>query len=132
MQPFNPFLRSFFASKLPAQCSPASHFVCSVCSHVASLTNLNHQVLLVPTTEFLLAQTDTESQLPFSELAQNEDFLSSHVLRIPSALMPGGGPLQSIREGKAKTKQYNTLNGRTVVVKDNSAYSNKGETRAHL
>ena len=84
-------------------------------------------MLLVPTTDFLLTQTDTESQAPFSELTQNEEFLSGHVLRIPGALIPGGGPLQSAREGKAKTKQYSTLNGKTVVVKDNLVYSNKGE-----
>ncbi|KAH0077976.1 hypothetical protein KCU66_g20771, partial [Aureobasidium melanogenum] len=71
---------------------------------------------------------DRETTAPYSDLAVSEEFLSSHVIRIPGGIPPGstskdGG---NIRETKGKAKQYNTLNGRTVVVKDTYVYSNKG------
>jgi hypothetical protein len=32
----------------------------------------------------------------------------------------------NMRESRGKAKQYTTINGRTIVIKDNFAYSNKG------
>ena len=112
MQPLNPYLRAFFRSALPAQCQPISH-----------------HILLVPTTDILLNSKDRESNTTYADLAGTEDFLSSHVLRVP-----GGGPPLSgsgkdgsnARENKSKAKQFSTINGRTVVVKDAFVYSNKG------
>ncbi|CAK3986744.1 related to VPS9 domain [Lecanosticta acicola] len=112
MQPLNPYLRAFFRSALPAQCQPISH-----------------HILLVPTTEVLIRSKDRESNTLYADLAGTEDFLASHVLRVP-----GGGPPLSgngkdagnARENKNKAKQYSTINGRTVVVKDSFVYSNKG------
>ena len=111
MHPLNPFLRAFFRSTLPSQCLP-----------------VNHHILLVPTTESLFQGRDRETTAPYTDLAVSEEFLSSHVIRVPGGLAPGvtakdGG---NIRETKGKAKQYSTINGRTVVVKDTYVYSNKG------
>lgn len=124
MQPLNPYLRAFFRSALPAQCQPISH-----------------HILLVPTTEVLLRSKDKDTNTSYADLAGTEEYLASHVLRVPGGGAPqnsnngsgsgsgrgsgkdGGG---SVREGKGKAKQYSTINGRTVIVKDSFVYSNKG------
>lgn len=114
MHPLNPYVRAFFRSALPAQCQP-----------------IGHHVLLVPTTEVLLRAKDRDSNTSYADLAGTEEFLASHVLRVPG----GGPPLSSggsgggggnARENKNKAKQYTTINGRTVVIKDSFVYSNKG------
>lgn len=86
------------------------------------------QILLVPTTESLLQGRDRETTASYADLAASEDFLASHVLRVPGGQMPSGTTKESgnIRENKTKAKQYSTINGRTVVVKDTYVYSNKG------
>ncbi|KAH8808175.1 hypothetical protein F5884DRAFT_704679 [Xylogone sp. PMI_703] len=111
MQPLNPFLSSFFKSALPSQCTP-----------------IHHHILLVPTTEVLLTSRDRESGALYSDLAGSEEFLGSHVLRIPANnnAAAGGKDTPSMRENRGKPKQYTTVNGRTVVVKDSFVYSNKG------
>jgi hypothetical protein len=81
------------------------------------------QILLVPTTECLLAAKDRETGSLYTDLAASEDFLASHVLRISGSPVPGGG---SGRDSRGKAKQFNTINGRTVVVKESFVYSNKG------
>ncbi|KAI9737306.1 MAG: hypothetical protein M1818_005839 [Claussenomyces sp. TS43310] len=85
-------------------------------------------ILLVPTTEVLLTSRDRESGSVFAELASSDDFLASHVLRIPSLTggSAGGKDVPNMRENRGKPKQFTTLNGRTVVIKDNFVYSNKG------
>ena len=111
-QPLNPFLRAFFRSALPLQCSP-----------------IQHHVLLVPTTEVLLNSKDRESNTSYAELAGTEDFLASHVLRVPGGTAPAGSGARdggNMRENKGRAKQYPTINGRTIVVKDSYVYSNKG------
>ncbi|KAL8921035.1 MAG: hypothetical protein Q9208_005926 [Pyrenodesmia sp. 3 TL-2023] len=80
-------------------------------------------VLLVPTTEILLTSRDRESNSPYSSLTTSEDFLASHVIRISGAQNPSSG---SVRDSKGKAKQYTTINGRTVIVKESYVYSNKG------
>lgn len=112
MHPLNPFLRAFFRSALPSQCSP-----------------VNHHILLVPTTEVLLNSKDRETNASYAELATTEEFLASHVLRVPGSAPPAGNGARegaNVRENKSKAKQYATINGRTVVVKDAFVYSNKG------
>ncbi|KAK4634759.1 UPF0507 protein [Fulvia fulva] len=112
MQPLNPYLRAFFRSALPAQCQPISH-----------------HVLLVPTTDILLNSKDRESNTSYADLAGTEDFLASHVLRVPGGGQPSSGSGKdgsNARENKSKAKQFSTINGRTVVVKDSFVYSNKG------
>ncbi|KAL8995666.1 MAG: hypothetical protein Q9169_004636 [Polycauliona sp. 2 TL-2023] len=106
MHSLNPFLRAFFRSTLPDQCNPVS-------SHV----------LLVPTTEVLLTSRDRESNALYSELTSSEEFLASHVIRITGPQAPING---SVRDSRGKAKQYNTINGRTLVVKESFVYSNKG------
>jgi ankyrin repeat protein len=111
-QPLNPFIKAFFWSALPAQCQP-----------------INHHVLLVPTTDVLLRSKDRDSNTPYADLAGTEEFLASHVLRVPGGGQPfGANPKDAgnVRENKNKAKQYTTINGRTVVVKDSFVYSNKG------
>lgn len=118
MQPLNPFLAAFFKSPLPSQCLPAQG-----------------HILLVPSTDVLLTSREAEAA-PGSSLADSvstEEFLSSHVLRIPDPAKPtgaaaGGGKesTPNLREMRGKAKQYNTINGRNVVIKDNVIYTNKG------
>ncbi|KAL8695633.1 MAG: hypothetical protein Q9224_003277, partial [Gallowayella concinna] len=106
MHSLNPFLRAFFRSTLPAQCNP-----------------VNSHILLVPTTEVLLTSRDRESNALYSELTSSEEFLASHVIRTSGAQAPGSG---SVRDSRGKAKQYSTINGRTLVVKESFVYSNKG------
>ena len=111
MQPLNPFVRAFFASKLPAQCSEPSNFI-----------------LFFPTTEHLLTHKEHETQTDWTELVNSEEIISSHVVRVSanhgSSLLGKDGP--SLRDGKGKAKQFTTLNMKTVIIKDNFIYSNKG------
>ncbi|PYH89431.1 VPS9 domain protein [Aspergillus ellipticus CBS 707.79] len=110
MHPLNPFLRAFFRSTVPGQCIPTE----------------NH-VLLVPVTESLVGSRDRESSLFYSDLVVSEEFLGSHTLRIPVSTGAGGGKDDSnIRDSRGKAKQVTTVNGRTVIIKENSVYSNKG------
>ncbi|CRK22399.1 hypothetical protein BN1723_002839 [Verticillium longisporum] len=112
MQPLNPFLAAFFRSSLPTQCTP-----------------VHHHVLLVPSTDALLTSRETDSGSSSQEVVVSEDFLASHVLRIPgTAISAAGGKeaAQNLREMRGKAKQYTTINGRTVVIKDTHVYSNKG------
>ncbi|KAL1958578.1 hypothetical protein VTO42DRAFT_4175 [Malbranchea cinnamomea] len=109
MPPFNPFLRAFFRSIIPAQCAPTQHYV-----------------LLVPTTESLLNSRDRDSNTPYIDLVSSEEFLGSHVLRIST---PGPSVMKdvlAVRDKQGKAKQITTVNGRTVVLKDSFVYSNKG------
>ncbi|KAI0411317.1 hypothetical protein F5X98DRAFT_56858 [Xylaria grammica] len=113
MQPLNPFLAAFFkpGSSVATQCTP-----------------VHHHILLVPTTEFFLTSREVESGLPLSDVVTTDEFLGSHVLRIPSPFLAAGGKdgVGNLREWRGKAKQYTTLNGRSVVIKDAFVYSNKG------
>ncbi|KAL6239772.1 hypothetical protein BDW75DRAFT_197341 [Aspergillus navahoensis] len=109
MHPLNPFLRAFFRSTVPGQCVPVE----------------NH-VLLVPVSESLIGSRDRESSLFYSDLVVSEEFLGSHTLRIPASSGVGGRDDPNVRDGRGKAKQVTTANGRTVIIRDNSVYSNKG------
>ena len=111
MQPLNPFLAAFFKSSLPAQCTP-----------------VRHHILLVPSTDVLLSYRETESGAAPGEVIAGEDFLASHVLKIPGppGAAPGKDGNQNLREVRGKAKQFSTLNGKSVVIKDALVYSNKG------
>ncbi|KAF2967408.1 hypothetical protein GQX73_g6169 [Xylaria multiplex] len=113
MQPLNPFLAAFFkpGSSVATQCTP-----------------VHHHILLVPTTEFFLTSREVESGSPLSDVVATDEFLGSHVLRIPSPFLAAGGKdnVGNLREWRGKAKQYTTLNGRSVVIKDAFVYSNKG------
>lgn len=113
MQPLNPFIAAFFkpGSPIATQCTP-----------------VHHHILLVPTTEFFLTSRETESGLSLSDIVGSEDFLGSHVLRIPNPATAAGGKdsIGNLREQRGKARQYSTLNGRSVVIKDNFIFSNKG------
>lgn len=66
-----------------------------------------------------------------SAAVATEEFLGSHVLRIPNgkAVLGASGTKEAapnLREMRGKAKQYNTINGRSVVIKDNMIYTNKG------
>jgi len=112
MQPLNPFLSAFSKSPLLAQCSPTQQ-----------------HVLLVPSTDVLLDSRDAETGAPLSATIASEEFLASHVLRIPaprSHVAGGKEASQNLRELRGKQKIYNTVNGRSIVIKDSYIYSNKG------
>ncbi|RHZ48094.1 putative VPS9 domain protein [Aspergillus thermomutatus] len=111
MHPLNPFLRAFFRSTVPGQCLP-----------------IENHVLLVPTTESLIGSRDRESNLLYSDLVVSEEFLGSHTLRIPIANGATGNAKDdsNVRDSRGKAKQVTTVNGRTVIVKESSVYSNKG------
>ncbi|KAI0440541.1 hypothetical protein F4803DRAFT_553020 [Xylaria telfairii] len=113
MQPLNPFLAAFFkpGSSVVAQCTPVHDYI-----------------LLVPTTEFLLTSREVESGSPLADVVTTDEFLGSHVLRIPGPVSAVGGKdgVGNLREWRGKAKQYPTLNGRSIVIKDAFVYSNKG------
>ncbi|KAL9117399.1 MAG: hypothetical protein Q9187_006064, partial [Circinaria calcarea] len=84
-------------------------------------------ILLVPTTDVLLTSRDRETNSPLTEIVGTEEFLGSHVLRIPESPVSGGvKELGSGRDARGKAKQFATVNGRTVVIKESFVYSNKG------
>jgi len=131
MHPLNPFLRAFFRSTVPGQCIPVEN-------HVGVVNLSDHpewliealcapQVLLVPTTECLIGSRERESNLLYSDLVASEEFLGSHVLRIPIHTGSANSKEENnVRDNRGKAKQVTTFNGRTVIIKDNSVYSNKG------
>ena len=106
--PLNPFLRAFFRSSLPAQAVPVQ----------------NH-ILLVPSTDVLINSKDRETGRPFSELVRDEDFLGSHVLQVTTGLNISKD-VGNIRESKGKARQFSTLNGHTMIIRDNLVFTNKG------
>ncbi|PTU22487.1 hypothetical protein P175DRAFT_0453020 [Aspergillus ochraceoroseus IBT 24754] len=110
MHPLNPFLRAFFRSTVPGQCVP-----------------IENHVLLVPVVDSLIGSRDRESSLFYSDLVVSEEFLGSHTLRIPISNGAIGGKEDSnVRDSRGKAKQVTTVNGRTVIIRENSVYSNKG------
>ena len=80
----------------------------------------------MPTTDALLNATDRESGRPYTELVRDEEFLGSHILRVSSSNGFGGKDGNNIRENRGKAKSYTTVHGRTVIIKENMVYSNKG------
>lgn len=97
-------------------------------SSAAWLKTPQPQVLLVPTTEVLLTARDRDTNASYADLSGSEEFLASHVLRVPGGIGPNNhvkdGP--TFKESRGKAKQYSTANGRTVIIKDAFVYSNKG------
>lgn len=76
----------------------------------------------------LLTFRETESGSAPAEVIASEDFLASHVLRVPAPNGAAGSKdgAQNLREVRGKAKQFSTLNGKSVVIKDTFIYSNKG------
>ncbi|KAK3300887.1 uncharacterized protein B0H64DRAFT_334501 [Chaetomium fimeti] len=112
MQPLNPFLSAFSKSPILAQCLPTQQ-----------------HILLVPAADVLLNARDSDTGAPLVASITSDDFLASHVLRIPipKPQGPGGKDVaQSLREMRGKPKVYGTFNGRSLVIKDNCIYTNKG------
>ncbi|OAA39126.1 VPS9 domain protein [Metarhizium rileyi] len=120
MQPLNPFLAAFFKSTVVAQCTP-----------------VHHHVLLVPLTDELLTSRETDSGVAASEVIASEEFLSSHVLRIPSSGISSGSKdgVHNLRDVRGKARQFSTLNGRNIIIKDSVIHSSKGfktAAQAHI
>ena len=106
MPVLNPFLRALFQSSVLGHALPSQNYV-----------------VLVPTTESLLYGQDREANRRYVDQVEDEDFLGSHILRIiPSAVAKEG----NVRDSRTKAKNYSTVNGRTVILKENTVYSNKG------
>lgn len=106
MPVLNPFLRALFQSSVLSQALSAQNYV-----------------LLVPTTDSLLNAQDRDNGKKYAELVDDEDFLGSHILRI---VQEQNGKENSIREGRSKAKTYTTVNNRSVIIKENMVYTNKG------
>ncbi|KAK4165722.1 hypothetical protein QBC43DRAFT_315044 [Cladorrhinum sp. PSN259] len=112
MQPLNPFLSAFSKAPVLAQCLPPQQ-----------------HILLVPTADVLLNSRDTETGAPLVASIASDEFLGSHVLRIPllkGQVAGGKDAAQNLREMRGKPKMYGTINGRSLVIKDNCIYTNKG------
>jgi small subunit ribosomal protein S11 len=77
--------------------------------------------------ESLIGSRDRESSLFYSDLVVSEEFLGSHTLRTTVSNGVGGRDDPGVRDGRNKARQVTTVNGRTVIIRDNSVYSNKGE-----
>jgi hypothetical protein len=60
----------------------------------------------------------------YADLVGADEFLGSHVLRVPNSA--AGAQSVGGRETRGKARQFTTVNGRMVVVKDSWVYSNKG------
>lgn len=86
----------------------------------------------MPTTEALLHGKDRDSGRLYSEIVRDEEFLGSHVLRIQSTSSNGARENTSIRDSRGKAKQATTINGRTVILKDNMVYTNRGQVASSL
>lgn len=82
-------------------------------------------MLLVPVTESLINSRERDSNTLYSDLVISEEFLGSHILRIPPGT-PTNKDGTSVRDSRGKAKQVTTFNGRTVVIKESMIYSNKG------
>jgi ankyrin repeat protein len=101
---------------------------------VACSADKSSQILLVPPTELLLTSTDKDTNIEYKTLAGTEEFIGSHVLRIPpesaqTIASRDADPKAKhahIRENRGKAKAYNTINNRTVIVKDGMVFANKG------
>ncbi|KAL2270170.1 hypothetical protein VTJ83DRAFT_2354 [Remersonia thermophila] len=116
MQPLNPFLSALSKSPILPQCLPPQQ-----------------HILLVPTTDVLLNARDPDSGAPLLASIASDEFLASHVVRIPLPKAPGGGAkdpsaaaVQNLREMRGKPKIYGTINGRSIVIKESAVYTNKG------
>ncbi|ERF75461.1 hypothetical protein EPUS_06993 [Endocarpon pusillum Z07020] len=109
MQPLNPFLHALFRSTVPGQAIP-----------------IHNHVLLVPTTDALINARDRESDRSYTELVRDDEFLASHILRVGPGSGFNGKDVNNIRENRGKARSYTTVNGRTVIIKENMLYSNKG------
>lgn len=122
MHSLNPLLRAFFKSSLSSQCNRSNDHVRSQPLRCRRLSRAHYdQILLVPTTEVLLTSKDLETNILYADFVSSEEFVASHVLRVTSAATTA-----NFRDGKGKAKQYATINGRSVVVKESFVYGNKG------
>ena len=105
MPALNPFLRALFQSSVLGHALPAQNYV-----------------VLVPSSESLIYGLDRDTGKRYADQVEDEDFLGSHILRIP----PGPAKDGNIRDGRGKAKTYPTVNQRTVIVKESVVYTNKG------
>ena len=81
----------------------------------------------MPTTEVILTHKDRDSGSPLIDLVSTDEFLASHVLRVGDAgPQEGNKDSGGVRDSRGKAKQFTTINGRTVVIKESFVYSNKG------
>ncbi|RDA89488.1 hypothetical protein CP533_3306 [Ophiocordyceps camponoti-saundersi (nom. inval.)] len=98
---------SFLGLGIDGECSPVHDYV-----------------LLVPLTDLLFTHRETENGTSVADLVASDDFLTSHVLRIPSSAKERDDV--SLRDVRGKAKKFSTLNGRSVLVRDSIIFTNKG------
>ena len=105
----NPLLRALFESSVLSQALPAQNYV-----------------VLLPSTPSLLNSNDLEINRRYTDIVRDDDFLGSHILRVAPAAPGAAKETSNVREGRAKAKTYQTVSGRTVIIKENMVYTNKG------
>ncbi|OJD23990.1 hypothetical protein ACJ73_04651 [Blastomyces percursus] len=89
--------------------------------------NIRNMILLVPITESLINGRDRDSNLAYGDIVTSEEFLGSHVLRVTSPIgSPASKDGSSVRDSRGKARHITTVNGRTVVIKETTVFSNKG------
>lgn len=70
---------------------------------------------------------DLESRKGYLNLVASEEFLESHVLKIPHEDSDQDKDGQNPPDSKSKSNQISTFNGRSVIFKKNAVWTSKGE-----
>ncbi|KAI9834646.1 MAG: hypothetical protein M1826_000048 [Phylliscum demangeonii] len=98
-------------------------------TYAIGVTRIPEDVLLVPITFILLTSRDRESGAQYRDFVKSDDFLGSHVLRVPArptVSEDGKTSAGRARDGRGKVIQFNTVNGKSVIFREGSVFSNRG------
>lgn len=103
----NPLLNAVFNHPSPSS---------KVKDIVNKISSSSGYTLLIPQTSQLEWNVDKDTALPFRDLCLHDDFIASHIIQVSL----------SSRNNHQRARYYGTLNGRTVIIKDNEIYTHKG------
>lgn len=102
----NPLLNALFHHPSPSS---------KIRDIVHTISTSTGYTILVPQTDKLEWCVDKDTSLPFRDLCLNEDFIASHIIQVPVS-----------SRNHQRARYLHTLNGRTVVLKDNEIFTHKG------
>lgn len=102
----NPLLNALFNHPSPSS---------KIRDIVHTISTSTGYTILVPQTGKLEWYVDKDTSLPFRDLCLNEDFIASHIIQVPVS-----------SRNHQRARYLHTLNGRTVVIKDNEIFTHKG------
>ncbi|KAA8904717.1 hypothetical protein TRICI_005414 [Trichomonascus ciferrii] len=102
----NPLLNALFNHPSPSS---------KIKDIVHTISTSTGYTILVPQTDKLEWCVDKDTSLPFRDLCLNEDFIASHIIQVPVS-----------SRNHQRARYLHTLNGRTVVIKDNEIFTHKG------